>query len=191
MRSGPGLLVITFLAGACGGTMVSLTQQEISPSYTAGEFGYAGARGAIRVIVAGDAMGADPSALDRAVTDAMQGRHWGPRTEFTTRDHPGIRPSYRVVMMFNPAPTMVGMRLCREDPQTLPVVRPDAGIVLFSAFCRGGETMTEIKGRIGGASGPANPGFAELVAQVTRSLFPPERRFEGDERSAPPWLQCD
>ena len=136
-------------------------------------------------------MEADPSALGRAVTDAMQGRHWGPRTEFTAQDHPGIRPSYRVVMMFNPAPTMVGMRLCREDPQTLSVVRPDAGIVLFSAFCRGGETMTEIKGRIGGASGPANPGFAELVAQVTRSLFPPERRFEGDERSAPPWLQCD
>lgn len=191
MRNGLLAAVLTIFAVSCGGEAVRLTQQEVSPSYKAGEFGYAGARGAIRVIVAGDAMDTDPAALGKAVTDAMQGRHWGPRTNFTTLDHPGIRPSYRVIMMFNPAPTMVGMRLCREDPSTLPVVHPDAGIVLFSAFCRGGETMTEIKGRIGGASSPDNPGFAELVGQVTHALFPPDRRFEDEQSGAPPWLQND
>lgn len=191
MRSGLLVLVLALLAAACGGANVRLTQQEVSPSYKAGEFGYAGARGAIRVIVAGDGFGADAASLGKAVTDAMRGRHWGPRTNFTTLDHLGTRPSYRVVMMFNPAPTMVGMRLCREDPATLPVVRPADGMVLFSAFCRGGETMTEIKGRIAGASGLDNPGFGELVGQVTHALFPPDRRFEGEESGAPPWLQND
>lgn len=189
MRTNLLVAVLVFLAVSCGGMIVRLSQQEISPSYKAGEFGYAGARGAIRVIVAGDSLGADR--LDKAVTNAMQGRHWGPRTNFTTQDHPGIRPSYRVVMMFNPAPTMVGMRLCREDPATLPVVPAKSGIVLFSAFCRGGESMTEIKGRIAGAKGLDNPAFAELVGQVTHALFPPERRFEGEESGAPPWLQND
>ncbi len=191
MRSRLIVLVLAFLAVSCGGAIVRLTQQEVSPSYKAGEFGYAGARGAIRVIVAGDSLGADPLALGKAVTDAMQGRHWGPRTNFTTLDHPGVRPSYRVVMMFNPAPTMVGMRLCREDPSTLPIVRPVDEIVLFSAFCRGGESMTEIKGRIAGATGLDNPAFAELVGQVTHALFPPDRRFEGEQGGAPPWLQND
>lgn len=191
MRSRLLVLVLVFLAGACDGAIVRLTQQEVSPSYKAGEFGYAGARGAIRVIVAGDSLGSDASTLGKAVTDAMQGRHWGPRTKFTTLDHPGIRPSYRVVMMFNPAPTMIGMRLCREDPSNLPVAPATPEIVLFSAFCRGGETVTEIKGRIAGARGLDNPAFAELVGQVTHALFPPDRRFEGDRGGAPPWLQSD
>lgn len=191
MRSGLLVLVLAFLAVSCGGANVRLTQQEVSPSYKAGEFGYAGARGALRVIVAGDSLGVDAASLGKAVTDAMRGRHWGPRTNFTTLDHPGIRPSYRVVMMFNPAPTMVGMRLCREDPATLPMVPAKGGIVLFSAFCRGSESLTEIKGRITGAASPDNPGFAELVGQVTHALFPPDRRFEGEESGAPPWLQND
>jgi hypothetical protein len=185
------VLVLAFLVVSCGGAIVRLFQQEVSPSYKAGEFGYAGARGAIRVIVAGDSLDAGADRLGKAVTDAMQGRHWGPRTNFTTSPGPGVRPSYRVIMMFNPAPTMVGMRLCREDPSTLPVVRPANGIVLFSAFCRGGESMTEIKGRIAGAAGLDNPAFAELVGQVTHALFPPERRFEGEQGGAPPWLQND
>lgn len=191
MRRNLILLVLAFTVASCGAMTVRLTQQEVSPSYKAGEFGYAGARGAIRVIPAGDSLGIDASTLDKAVTDAMQGRHWGPRTNFTTVDDPGIRPSYRVVMMFNPAPTMVGMRLCREDPALLPVVAARDEIVLFSAFCRGGESLTEIKGRIAGDPGLDNPAFAELVGQVTHALFPPNRRFEGDRNSAPPWLQSD
>ncbi len=191
MRRGLLVAVLALLAVSCGGANVSLYQQEVSPSYKAGEFGYAGARGAIRVIVAGDDLGADAASLGRTVTEAMRGRHWGPRTNFTTLDHPGIRPSYRVIMMFNPAPTMIGMRLCREDPSTLPVVQPAGEIVLFSAFCRGGESLTEIKGRIAGAAGMDNPGFGELVGQVTLALFPPDRRFEGDKSGAPPWLQND
>lgn len=186
------MLVLAFalLAASCGGATVVIFQQEISPSYRAGEFGYAGARGAIRVIVTGDRLDIPAERLERMVTDAMTGRHWGPRTKFTTQDHPGIRPSYRVVMMFNPAPTMIGMRLCRDDPATLPVARPGSGILLFAAFCRGGESMNEIKGRIAGVSGPENPAFAELVGQVTHGLFPPERRPE-DDNNAPPWLQND
>lgn len=191
MRRGLLVAAVALLAVSCGDVVVRLSQQEVSPSYKAGEFGYAGARGAIRVIVAGDGLGADAASLGKAVTDAMRGRHWGPRTNFTTLDHPGIRPSYRVIMMFNPAPTMVGMRLCREDPAGLPVVQPASEIVLFSAFCRGGESLTEIKGRIAGAAGLDNPGFAELVGQVTHALFPPDRRFEGEQGGAPPWLQND
>ena len=191
MRNGPFILVLAFLAVSCNGATVRLTQQEVSPSYKAGEFGYAGARGAVQVVVAGDSLATETSALGKAVTDAMQGRHWGPRTNFTTLDHPGIRPSYRVVMMFNPAPTLGGMRLCREDPASLPNVPSRHEIVLFSAFCRGGESLTEIKGRIAGTSSPANPAFAELVGQVTHALFPPDRRFEDEQNSAPPWLQND
>ena len=191
MRNGVIALGLAFFALSCGSANVRLTQQEVSPSYKAGEFGYAGALGAIRVIVAGDSLATEASVLGKAGTDAMQGRHWGPRTNFTALDHPGARPSYRVVMMFNPAPTIGGMRLCREDPASLPVVPLQHEIVLFSAFCRGGETLTEIKGRIAGAASPDNPAFAELVGQVTHALFPPDRRFEEEQNSAPPWLQND
>jgi hypothetical protein len=149
-----------------------------------------GARGAIRVIVAGDGLGADAVKLGGAVTDAMRGRQRGPRTNFTTLDNPGFRPSYRVVMLSNPAPRMVGTRLSREDPATLPVVAMKDGKVLFSAFHRGGEYMTEIEGHIAGANGLDNPAFGELVGQVTHAPFPPDRHYD-DRRGAPPRQRND
>lgn len=191
MRWTPAVLLVVLLAASCGRPAVKLTQQEVSPSYAAGEFGYAGARGAIRVMIAGDPLDTDPEGLAEAVTDAMKGRHWGPRTDFTTSADPRTRPSYRVVMMFNPAPTMIGMRLCREDPAGLPVEQPAEGLILFAAFCLGSESRTEIKGRIAGPSNPENAGFAELVGQVTHALFPPERGIDDENTSAPPWLQND
>jgi len=185
------VVALCALAASCGGANVRLTQQEVSPSYLAGEFGYAGARGAIRVIVAGDRLGADAPSLGNAVTDAMQGRHWGPRTNFTTHDDPAVRPSYRVVMFFSPAPTMAGTRLCREDPAMLPMVSAKDEIVLFSAFCRGGDSLTEIKGRIAGPANLDNPAFGELVGQVTNALFPANRHYDDDRRGAAPFLKIN
>ena len=190
MRTVLLVTAVLFFASACA-TDVRLTQQEISPSYKAGEFAYAGAGRDMRVIVVGDPFNADAAVFGKAVTDYMQGNHWGPRTNFTTTPGASARSSYRVVMLFDPPKTLVGMRLCREEATALPTARDSNEIVVFAAFCRGNESLTEIKGRIKGATGPEDPVFGDLVAQVTNALFPPERRFEDDHGGCPPWLQCD
>lgn len=190
MRTVSMVTAVLLFVSACASD-VRLTQQEISPSYKAGEFAYAGADRDLQVIVVGNPFDGDKATFDKAVTDYMQGNHWGPRTNFTTMPGASARKSYRVVMLFDPPKTLVGMRLCREEPSSLPTEENEGRIVVFAAFCRGGESLTEIKGRIEGASGPGDPVFGDLVAQVTNALFPPDRRFGDDRGGCPPWLQCD
>jgi hypothetical protein len=189
------LRIGTIMAAVLGITACSsdvrLTQQEISPSYKSGEFAYAGADRDMKVVVVGNPFGGDQEAFGRAVTGYMQGNHWGPRTNFTTAPGASARNIYRVIMLFDPPKTLVGMRLCRETASALPTERTGQKIVVFAAFCRGNETMTEIKGRIREATGSEDPAFGDLIAQVTNALFPPDRRFEDDHGSCPPWLQCD
>jgi len=181
-------LFLGIFVTACGGT-VRLTQQEISPVYKASEFAYAGAGRDLKVVVAGNPFGGDQGEFGRAVTGYMQGNHWGQPTNFTTTPGDTARQTYHVVMLFNPPKTFPGMRLCREKPADLPTEARDAGVVLFAAFCRRNESLTEIKGYIEAAGGPADPNFGDLVAAVTQGLFPPQHRFDGD-RSCRRWLRC-
>jgi len=188
---GSGIIILALLALAgCGGD-VRLTQQEISPVYKAGEFAYAGAGRDLRVVVAGNPFGGDQGEFDDAVTGYMQGNHWGQPANFTTRPGASAREAYHVVMLFNPPKTFPGMKLCREKPADLPseAAAPGAGVVLFAAFCRRNESLTEIKGHIAAASGLADPRFGDLVAAVTQGLFPPQRRFD-DDRGCKTWLRC-
>lgn len=180
--------VLLFAANCAAGT-VRLTQQEVSPVYTANEFAYAGAGRDLRVAVVGKPFGGEAAKFDKAVTDYMQGNHWGQPTNFTTAPGDSARESYHVVMLFNPPKTFPGIRLCREDPANLPTEAKADGVTLFAAFCRRNESLTEIKGYIETAQGPADPAFGDLVAAVTNGLFPPKRRFD-DDRDCRRWLRC-
>jgi hypothetical protein len=181
------LVAAAFAVAACAAGNVRLTQQDSSPSYSPGEFAYAGAGRDLRVVVIGDPFGGDRSTFERAVTDAMQGQHWGQRTNFTTTPGSDARTRYRVVLLFNPPRALNSTRLCQEVAAALPSESADEGIILFAAFCRGKRLRTEIKGRISSATGPDDPAFRELVGQVTNGLFPPDRGIDRD-RDGPSWI---
>lgn len=187
MRVRHCLFVAVLAVAACAPGGVRLTQQEVSPSYSPGDFAYAGAGRDMRVVVVGNPFGGDRAGFEKAVTDAMQGQHWGQRTNFTTTPGPRARDRYRVVMLFNPPRSLSGTRLCREDPSTLPRESAGDGIVLFAAFCRGKRSRTQIKGYVSGATGPDDPAFRELVGQVTNGLFPPDRGIDR-EPGEPLWM---
>jgi hypothetical protein len=164
------LLAAAIAVAACAAGNVRLTQQDIAPSYSPGEFAYAGAGRDMHVVVIGNPFGGDHSAFERAVTDAMQGQHWGQRTK-----------------LFDPPRSLNSARLCREVASALPSESAGEGIVLFAAFCRGKRLRTEIKGHISSATGPDDPAFRELVGQVTNGLFPPDRGINRD-RGSPQWI---
>lgn len=183
----PVALLLILTACAVGG--VRLTQQEISPVYRASEFAYAGAGRDLRVFVVGSPFGGDREAFEQAVTGYMQGNHWGQPTNFTTTPGESARNNYHVVMLFNPPKSFPGIQLCREAPADLPTEARAEGVVLFAAFCRRNESLTEIKGFIETAVGHADPNFGDLVAAVTNGLFPPKRRFDDDD-DCRRWLRC-
>ncbi|MHC4984223.1 MAG: hypothetical protein ACYTF6_13785 [Planctomycetota bacterium] len=187
MRFSHSLFAAVLAVAACAAGGVRLTQQEISPTYSPGEFAYAGAGRDMRVVVIGNPFRDDRASFERAVTDAMQGQHWGQRTNFTTTPGPGASKRYRVVMLFNPPRSLGGARLCREDSSKLPTESAGEGITLFAAFCRRKRTRTEIKGYITGVAGPDDPAFRALVGQVTNGLFPPDRGIDR-EPGEPIWI---
>lgn len=162
---------------ACAGGGVVLTRPDMSPTYNSSELGYAAESGELRVVVVGEPFDVDRAVFERAVTDAMAGRNWGPDVAFTTKPGPGAREAYRAVMIFNPQTSLIGERVCRTDP---PEVTPGAGggdeLVLFGVFCRSDGFLTQIQGTVSGVTGPDDALFGELVGQATQALFPPSRR---------------
>lgn len=191
MRTWFALLAILLTAAACAPGNVRLYLQDAHPYYSPGDFAYAAAGRDLHVVVVGNPFGSDQAAFGRAVTDAMQGRHWGQRTNFTTTPGPDARIRYRVVLLFDPPVTLSGARLCRRPDAALPTESADGKIELYGAFCRGKKSLTEIKGRIAGATGPDDPAFRELVGQVTNGLFSPDRGRNGDrENGCQLWMSC-
>jgi len=184
MRARILLFAAALALAACAGGAVRLSHQEAASTYAPGEFAWAAAGRDLWVVIAGNPFGGDATAFEVAVLAAMQGRHWGQRTTFTTAPGADARIRYRTVLLFDPPVSLNGAQLCREPPSALPSVSDGDGIVLFAAFCHGKRLRTQVKGRIAQAAGSDDPAFRELVGQVTNALFPPDRGT-GRERGEP------
>lgn len=181
-------LAALVLVAACAGT-VRLTQLNITPTYSPNEFAYAAADRDLHVVIVGNPFGGDQAAFESAVTDAMQGRHWGQPTNFTTTPGENARLAFRVVLIFDPQVGMNSARQCREEMVGVQTVPRDDEIEISAAFCREENLRTRIRGRVSGATGPQDPVFRELVGQVTNGLFPPERNRNRGGR-CPPGVIC-
>ncbi len=64
-------------------------------------FRYAASGRDFRTVIYGNPTTASQDAIDAAVIAAMQGRNWGPETNFTTTPSDDARGEYRVVMIFS------------------------------------------------------------------------------------------
>lgn len=179
------LLIVGVLVSGCGGVM--LTHQAVSPAYDSGQFAYAAAGRDLRVAVVGDPFDGDRTAFERGVVDAMQGNHWGQRTRFAVDPDDSARRIYHVVMLFNPAVSLSGEKLCRGEADTLsPRAYTDGRLGVYGAFCRSDKLLTGVRGTIHGADGPEDPLFLDLVGQVTNALFPLRQRHDDQDRCGRP-----
>lgn len=190
MKLGKYTLASLILVAACAPGGVRLTQLDISNSYRPGEFAYAAAGRDLHVVIVGNPFGGDQAAFGTAVTDAMQGRNWGQATNFTTTPDAEARLTYRVVLVFNPPDGMNAARQCREEALAVQTIPSGDRIELSGAFCRGGNPMTRIRGRVSAAAGPRDVAFRELVGQVTSGLFPPDRGRNRNGRQCSPMTNC-
>lgn len=148
-------LLIMITACAPGG--VRLSQQDISSTYNPGEFARAAAGRDTHVMIVGNLFGGALAAFETAVTDAMQGRHWGQPTNFTTAPGAEARPTYRVVLIFDPPKSFNAARQCREEALAVQTTPTGDEISLSGAYCRGRDPMTRIWGRVSGAAGAPGP----------------------------------
>ncbi len=156
--------------GACSGAAVK-TVSDHTLLYTHGEFVYLTSGRDTRVVVRGNPFDMDRKAFEKAVTDAMQGQHFGPRTNFTTGPSETARRDIKVVMLFNGPGTVLAHELC-EAPGKFGSVQDAKELHVTAAFCSDGHPLTEVYAWAGAVTGVESPTFARLVAQTTMDLFP-------------------
>jgi len=84
-----------------------------------------------------------------------------------------VKAPMRVMMLFN-ATTVTGYRICdRSKPVAVADLGPRGGSVdLVATYCRGDSPQTQVVASLNGVSGPDDPRFADMIKQVTLSLFP-------------------
>ena len=172
MRNPAVLLSLAFMLalGGCSGGAVRTTSDH-SHLYTHGTFVYLTSGRDTRVVVRGNPFNMDRKAFEKAVTDAMQGQHFGPRTNFTTGPSETARTDIRVVMLFNGPETVLAHQLC-EAPEKYGSVKEGDGLHVTAAFCSDNYPLTEVYAWAGAVPGVESPTFARLVAQTTMDLFP-------------------
>jgi hypothetical protein len=163
-------LALAFLAAACAERVVA---DLPAPAYTQGEVAYAAADRDLRVVVHGNPFGMEPQALGRLVTDSMQNRIMGVRTNFTTTPNETARRDYRVVLVFNATENLLNSSLCSMN--AFATAPPGGPIVLQGAFCRGSGALTSATGWLDEVQAPTDPAFRQFISDMTVSLFPAHR----------------
>ncbi len=163
--------IVSMAAGAAGcvgnGTVV---QPVYIGSYDPGMLNYAAAQGGMPTEVVGNPFDAPKEQVDQAVANNMTGSHFGPELAFTTEVSPDSLSPYRVVMLFDPAPSARSYELCSDPNQPR---APEAGrLRLMAAFCSSDTVITSTAGWISKPQRVTDPAFGRLVRQIAIVLFP-------------------
>ena len=184
------ILAIALLAGslgACVNTDVVLSPTNFYGAYTPSVVNYSSARGGLPVEVVGNPFDAPKDELNTAISGWMEGSHFGPHVNFLTSPPGDFASAYRIVLVFDSTQGYTELKLCRESGSIQPGTEgpgseepgTEAPVRVHAALCAGESPLTGVSGRVIGASGPADPKFGRLMAQITTNLLPP---FNPDRR---------
>ena len=166
----PLSFVLLALLGACAGN-VAMVQGDVYRPGVPGEFAYAAGGRDLATVVIGNPFSVSKETLDGAVTDAMQGHHSGPPTNFTTRPSASARRQFRMVIMFNPPRSLAGGALCGETGASRPA-ESDGRLRLIVAFCQRELILSEARGVGPAPDSPGDAAFRRLIAAATREVVP-------------------
>ncbi|HYD30792.1 MAG TPA: hypothetical protein VEB64_08005 [Azospirillaceae bacterium] len=183
------LPVLAAMSAACEPGVSRVVPGPVTSIYSPQEFSYAAGGRDLHTVVAGNPFGGDQAAFARRVTNLMQGKHFGPRTHFTTMPNETARRDYRVMMVFNPGDAMTATGLCERE--VIPTAPPSAStgqprsIQLQAVFCRGSSLASTATGWVEGVTSPEDGSFESLVGSTTMALFPQEDPTRGGQRLCP------
>ena len=176
------LILLVFAgASACSPGSVVLSPTSYYITYTPSVLNSAAASGGMLVEVVGNPFDAPNADLDRAITGAMTGSHFGPPVNFVTTKPEGFTSPYRVVLVFDDTRNYTEAKLCKEGTS----IEPGSGgdrVKVHAALCAAKQPLTGVNGRVGEVTGPDDPKFRRLISQLTTNLLPPgnpDRRENG------------
>lgn len=174
------LLSLAILAGAgtaCTSTDVVLSPTNYYGAYTPTVLNNAATTGGMLVEVLGNPFDAPMDDLEREITGAMDGSHFGPHVDFVTTPPEDFRSPYRIVMVFDSERGYTLQKLCGQTKSITPAATDSVRV--HTALCAAEKPLTGLTGWVAEAQSPEDPKFRRLIAQITTNLLPP---FNPDRR---------
>lgn len=171
------ILVLLLCTGALFACDYSHRRSYIEPTYRPALFNYAAGGRDLAVETIGNPYtghGIDDRQFPELVTASMQGHNRGQPTRFTTDPGETANPRYKVVIVFDPIEPATYRALCEGEVRSGPAVED---IRVKAAFCQGGRStgqrvLTGVRANVAGEADPQSPAFRQMMAGVTRDLFP-------------------
>ena len=175
------LLSLVVLAGAgasCTPTDVVLSPTTFYGTYTPTVLNNAATTGGMLVEVVGNPFDAPKADLERSITGAMAGSHFGPRVDFVTTPPEDFRSPYRIVMVFDSEQGYTVLKLCSQTDSITPAATESVRV--HTALCAAEKPLTGVSGRVADVTGPQDPKFRRMISQITTNLLPPFNPDRGD-----------
>ena len=181
MKLRPVTMILAALSlSACGVGGSIVHYQQFYGTNNERLFGLISSRGPLPVEVYGNPFAENPEQFARRVVDAMEGHDAHDRFDFEPAGTVEPNGVYRAVMTFADSASGGPGSVCepavrRGSPSqsTIANAGPSAlGTSVIAAFCEGESVVGVVSGSRADVAGSQSPEFQDLMAQVTRSLFP-------------------
>ena len=160
-------------------------------------FNLVASRGPLPVEVYGNPFALSPDQFARDVVDAMEGHDARDRFDFEPAGTVEPNGVYRAVLTFTDSSSGGPGTVCepavrRGSPPQGGVDRPSPlGTAVIAAFCEGESVVGVVSGSRADVTGTQTPEFQDLMALVTRQLFPLNVPMDtNDDRRRLCWPFC-
>lgn len=177
LSTASALLALTLVG--CSADVLTYDAFGDRGGYYAGELDYAGRKGAIHTVIAGNPFGGDKAKFDAYVLDQMQGQNRGMSAKFVPSEGPQTDPLYKTVVAFNMPKNIDPNRMCREGAN-LPSQNDGSTVHMAIAFCEGDQSKSDASGVAYRVAGLNDPKFTRLVHETTFVMIPDENQLEMD-----------
>ena len=168
IRDCMGLALVCALLAGCG---APTTMSRVHTAGVPSLFAYAAGDRDMQTVIVGNPFSVPKAEVEKAITDAMQGNHYGPPTRFTTEPSPNARAGYRIVIMFDPPRTLHNRVVCGKT-EGLPADPDGERLRLLTAFCTQDTLRSEVMATMVPAASPHAPELRDLVAASMWQLIP-------------------
>jgi hypothetical protein len=183
----PALAAMTLTA--CDASTI-ISKVDIAHNYQPISLGrFHGGENGLRIVGYGSPFGDPPAQVADAVVAGMQGHNGGPRVTFSAAAAPPPRPRWRVVMALNPTDVRDTNALCKLTDTPTTTRSQDGRLRILAAFCQGDWVASQATARGKDITSLNSPNFDNLLAGLTRELFP-SRNPHDDRRRRCRVLPC-
>lgn len=169
-------IVICLGIGGCSGSDGVTVVDHQTGLYGPEEYALDASRGAIPVVVRGNAFGLDQAGLENLVIQNMQNAEWGHHARFSPPAAASGARMYSYVVMVNGPSTIPPAALCSQpnQPAPAPQVASDE-LRVVTDLCRFDQLASSATGLAVGVTSPNDPKVHKLIAGNVLEITKPDR----------------